>query len=92
MSMTAVELAEQRWIDRRSERTCKGCPERGTSYCAACRADMEGEGGEDGDAYTAAAITSTFIRVGTVRRLTVARSSIQESQKSPYKKLELNMT
>ena len=50
MSMTAVELAEQRWMDRRRERTCRGCPERGTSYCASCRADMEGEGGEDGEA------------------------------------------
>ena len=49
MSMTAVELAEQRWMDRRVERTCRGCPERGTSYCAACREEMEGEGVEDGD-------------------------------------------
>lgn len=37
MSMTAVELAEQRWMDRRVERTCRGCPERGTSYCATRR-------------------------------------------------------
>ena len=29
MSMTAVELAEQRWMDRRRERTCVGCPEHG---------------------------------------------------------------
>lgn len=52
MSMTAVELAEQRWMDRRVERTCRGCPERGTSYYAACRAEMngEGEGDEDGEA------------------------------------------
>ena len=50
MSMTAVELAEQRWMDRRVERTCRGCPERGTSYCAACRAEMNGEGDEDGEA------------------------------------------
>ena len=49
MSMTAVELAEQRWMDRRVERTCRGCPERGTSYCAECREEMEGEGVEDGD-------------------------------------------
>lgn len=50
MSMTAVELAEKRWMDRRVERTCSGCPERGTSYCAACRAEMNGEGDEDGEA------------------------------------------
>lgn len=49
MSMTDVELSEQRWRDRRVERTCSGCPERWTSYCAACRAEMEGEGGEDGE-------------------------------------------
>lgn len=48
MSMTAVELSKQRWMDRRVERTCSGCPEHGTSYCAACRAEMEGD--EDGDA------------------------------------------
>lgn len=47
MSMKAVELAEQRWMDRRVERTCRGCPERGTSYFAACRADMNGEGSEE---------------------------------------------
>ena len=50
MSMTAVELAEQRWKDRRAERTCRRYPERGTSYCAACRAEMDREEGEDGDA------------------------------------------
>ena len=50
MSMTSVELDEQRWKDRRSERTCKGCPERGTSYCAACRDEMNGEEAEDGEA------------------------------------------
>lgn len=50
MSMTDVELAEQRWMDRRVERTCRGCPERGTSYCAACRAEMDGEEVEDGEA------------------------------------------
>lgn len=50
MSMTSIELSEQRWMDRRVERTCGGCPERGTSYCSACRADMEGEEDEDGDA------------------------------------------
>ena len=50
MSMTSIELSEQRWIDRRFELTCRGCPERGTSYCAACRAEMEGEADEDGDA------------------------------------------
>ncbi|MDO5313433.1 MAG: hypothetical protein Q4G55_08505 [bacterium] len=47
MSMTWLELAEQRWMDRRIERTCRGCPERGTSYCAACRSDMEGKGDEE---------------------------------------------
>lgn len=51
MSMTEVELSEQRWEDRRRERTCRGCPERGTSHCAACRAEMDGgsAGEEDGD-------------------------------------------
>lgn len=49
MSMTAVELAEQRWKDRRAERTCRRYPERGTSYCAACREDMDREEGEDGE-------------------------------------------
>ena len=48
MSMTDVELAEQRWMDLRVERTCRGCPERGTSYSAAYRAEMEGEEVEDG--------------------------------------------
>lgn len=42
MSMTWLEVAEQRWEDRRRERTCMGCPERGSSWCAACRADMDG--------------------------------------------------
>lgn len=46
MSMTDVELAEQRREDRRE--VCGGCPERGTSYCAACRADMDGENGVEG--------------------------------------------
>ena len=50
MSMTDVELSEKRWRDRRVELTCRGCPERGTSYCAACREEMDGEGVEDGDA------------------------------------------
>lgn len=50
MSMTAVELSKQRWMDLRVERTCRGYPERGTSYSAACREDMDGEGVEDGDA------------------------------------------
>ena len=50
MSMTAVEIAERRWEDRRRARTCGGCPERGTSYCAACRAEMDGAGaGADGE-------------------------------------------
>ncbi len=40
MSMTSIELSEQRWVDRRE--VCGGCPERGTSYCAACRAEMDG--------------------------------------------------
>ena len=43
MGMTDVELAEQRFEDRRRARTCGGCPERGTPYCAACRAEMDGE-------------------------------------------------
>ena len=50
--MTDVELAEQRFEDRRRARTCRGCPERGTSYCAACRAEMDGAGADgegDGD-------------------------------------------
>ena len=49
MSMTDVELSKQRWKDRRVERTCRRCRERGTSYSAACREDMDGEGVEDGD-------------------------------------------
>lgn len=48
MSMTDVELSKQRWKDRRVERTCRRCRERGTSYSAACRAEMEGEEVEDG--------------------------------------------
>lgn len=50
MSMTWLELAEQRWEDCRRKRTCVGCPERGSSWCAACRADMNGEGGEEEEA------------------------------------------
>ena len=49
MNMTDVELSKQRWMDRRVERTCRGCPEIGTSYCAACRAEMDREEGEDGE-------------------------------------------
>lgn len=50
MSMTSIELAEERFGDRRRARTCGGCPERGTSWCAACRAEMDGAGadGEEG--------------------------------------------
>ena len=50
MSMTDVELAEQRWMDRRVERTYGEYHERCTSYCAACREDMDREEDEDGDA------------------------------------------
>lgn len=48
MRMTDIELSKQRWKDRRVERACRGCPERGTSYSAAFRAEMEGEEVEDG--------------------------------------------
>ena len=47
MSMTSIELAEERWVDRRE--VCGGCPERGTSYCAACRADMDGSSREENE-------------------------------------------
>ena len=43
MSMTAVELSKQRWMDLRVERTCRGYPERGTSYCSECRNEMNRE-------------------------------------------------
>lgn len=49
MSMTAIELAEQRLMDRRVERTYGEYHERCTSYCAACRAEMDREEGEDGE-------------------------------------------
>ncbi len=43
MSMTPEDIAEQRWEDRRRERTCAGCPQRHTSYCDGCLEGREDE-------------------------------------------------